>query len=79
MAADFCFDPKPIAHGCNLTKRDAGLRHAERTGVHAEKQDALSGVRIAAQIHLVCGPGVIERVVNVHDRRRESEFVRHRA
>src|SRR5205814_4583222 len=50
-AADFCFDPKPIAHGRNLTKRDAGLRHAERTRIHAEKQDALSSVCIAAQIH----------------------------
>jgi len=77
--ANFCFNLEPIAHGRDLAKWDAGLRHAERTRVHAEKQNALLVARVTAQINLVRGPGVIERVVNVRDRRREDEFAYRRA
>ena len=77
--ANFCFDAEPVAYGRDLAERDAGLHHAERAGIHAEKQDAFTTVRVTLQIRLMRSPGVFERVVNVRDRRSEAEFVHCRA
>src|SRR6266567_3520264 len=63
--ANFLFDAEPIAHGGDLAERDAGLHHAERAGIHAEKQDGFTTVRVTLQIRLMRSPGVFERVVNV--------------
>src|SRR5262245_45932971 len=61
-------DAKPVAHGGDLTKGDAGLRHAERSGIHTEKHDALRGGSNPKQIFLVRFSGVTQRIVNVGDR-----------
>src|SRR5438105_10285085 len=34
---DLGFDAEPIADSSDLTERDAGLRHAERAGIHSEE------------------------------------------
>ena len=34
---DLRFDAEPIADSSDLTERDAGLRHAERAGIHSEE------------------------------------------
>src|SRR5438128_2665165 len=52
-AIDLHFDAEPIADGGDLAERDAGLGHAERAGIHSEKQDALRTVAIASQINFV--------------------------
>ena len=51
------------------------MGHAERAGIHPEKQDAFGCIPVTAQIKLVGAPGVTERVVNVRDWRRECEPV----
>jgi len=70
---DGCLDAQPIADRRNFAEGNAGLDHAERAGVHAEKDDPLGTAAEPAQIFLVRGPGVGERIVNVRDRRREFQ------
>src|SRR5437868_1270970 len=70
---------KPIADGGDLAERNAGLRHAERPGIHSEKDHALRSIAVAAQINLMRGPGVMERIINVRDRRTELQFANGRA
>lgn len=74
-AIDLSFDAEPVADSGDLAERDAGLGHAERAGVHPEKQDAFGRVAVPPEINLVGAPSVTERVVNVRDRRREREVV----
>src|SRR6185369_5865431 len=61
------------AHGGDFAERHAGLDHAERTRVHAEKQHALAATGITPEVRLVRRPGVRERIVNVRHGRRESK------
>jgi hypothetical protein len=49
------------------------LHHAERAGIHAEKNHALPIVAKPAQIFLVRFPCVSERMVNVRHRRGEFQ------
>jgi hypothetical protein len=72
---DLCVDAEPVAHGRDLTEGHAGLRHSERTRIHPHKQNPFPAVAVAAQIQLVRAPGVIQRVVNVRDRRRKAQRV----
>ncbi|MEY2466723.1 MAG: hypothetical protein QOD03_1244 [Verrucomicrobiota bacterium] len=65
---------QPVAHSGNFSKRHAGLRHAEGTGIHAEKQNALLPLAVTPQIFFVRGPRVVERIINVGNRRGETEF-----
>jgi hypothetical protein len=74
-AIDWSIDSQPITHGGDLAERDAGLRHAERAGIHSEKEDALRIASITPEIHFVGAPRITERVVNVRDRGGEGEPV----
>ena len=68
----------PIAHGGDFSKWDAGLHHAKRAGIHAQKHHALARVAEAPQILFMRGPGVIQRVVNVRDRLGKAQAVHSR-
>src|SRR6266404_3793676 len=59
---------EPIAHCGDLAEWNSGLRHAERAGIHAEKDHALGRIAVTAQINFMRPPGVIEWVVNMRDR-----------
>jgi len=72
--ADFRRDPEPIAHRGNLAKGHARLCHAEGARIHAEKNHALGRFAEAPEIKFVRGPGVIQRVVNVGNGRRKTQF-----
>src|SRR2546423_10128715 len=74
-ALDLHFDAEPIADGGDLAERDAGLGHAERAGIHSEKQDALRTVAIASEIDFVGAPRVAKRIVNMRYRSRERQRV----
>jgi len=74
---NFGFDPEPIAHSTDLPERDAGLDHAEGAGVHPKKDHAFGAVGVTLQVRFVRGPGVIEWVINVCNRRRERELAHH--
>src|SRR2546423_13286883 len=74
-AIDRGLDLEPVADSGDLAEGDAGLGHAERAGIHPEEEDAFRIVAVTPEIKLVGAPGVMERVVNVGDGRRESEMV----
>jgi hypothetical protein len=74
-AANLGRDTKPIAHSGNFAERHARLRHAEWTRIHTEKNDAFPASAEAAEVLLVRGPGVVERVVNEGHGRVEAEVV----
>jgi len=58
-------DAHPVAHGGDLAKGDAGLRHAEGAGIHADEDDALRAASKTPQIGFMRRPGVVERLVNI--------------
>lgn len=66
---------EPIAHGLDFAERHAGLNHAERAGIHPEKDDALPTVSITPKVEFMGRPGVIERIIDVANGRREGQFV----
>src|SRR5437868_4288203 len=72
---DLRLDLEPITDGGDLAERDAGLRHAERPGVHSEKNDAFPAVTEFVQIDFMRRPGVIQRIVNVSDGMFELQAV----
>jgi hypothetical protein len=65
---------KPIAHRCDFSEWDTGLRHTKRTGIHSEEQHAFVTITIASQVNLVRMPGINERIVNIRHWRGESQF-----
>src|SRR5207248_5965192 len=73
-ALDFRPNAEPIAHGHDLAERNTGLGHAERARIHSEKDHPLWVVAVTAQIKFMRVPGVIERVVNMGDRRGKLQF-----
>src|SRR2546423_3259483 len=74
-AIDRGLDLEPVADSGGLAEGDAGLGHAERAGIHPEEEDAFRSVAVTPEIKLVGAPGVMERVINVGNGRRESETV----
>ncbi len=72
--SDGNFDAEPIAHRRDFAERHAGLRHAERAGVHAKKQDALGAGAKFFQIGGVSRPGVAQRVIDVGNGGRETKL-----
>ena len=72
---DLRFNAKPIAHCRDLAEGNSSLRHAERAGIHPEKDHALRAIPVTPHINFVRAPRVIERVVNVRDRRSELQFI----
>lgn len=67
---------QPVAHGGDLPKRNARLRHAKRAGIHPQKHHALPALAEAAQIFHVRGPRVGEGIIHVHDGRAEFQSSR---
>jgi hypothetical protein len=74
-ATDFCFNAEPVAHGGDFAEWNASLYHAERARIHPQKQDAFAVSCITPQVLLMRWPGIIERIVNVFNRRTETQFV----
>ena len=66
-------DAHPVAHRVDLAERHTRLRHAPRSWVHAEEDDALLAVAKAADVLLMRGARVFERVIDVRDRLGEGE------
>lgn len=60
-------DAHPVSHVWDFTKRNAGLSHAIRSGVHTEKEDLLGSTSEVFQVVAMSIPGVFERVVCVCD------------
>ena len=71
---DFFHDAEPIPHGGNLAERHARLRHAERPRIHSKKDHSLARISILAQIRLMRCPRVFQRIINVRNRRRETQL-----
>ena len=65
--------PKPIANGGDFAKRNAGLRHSERSRIHPDKHDVPWGGPKGAQVLFVRRPRVTQRVVNVSHRGGEFD------
>jgi len=63
----------PVADGGDFAKRNSDLCHAERAGIHAQKNHAFATVTKPAQIIFMRLPSVSERIVNVRDWWREFE------
>src|SRR5688500_624753 len=76
-APDGPLDPQPVADHRHVAEGDTGLRHAERPGVHADEGDALLSARgrraPPLEVAAVGLPGVVERLVDVADRRPEAQ------
>ena len=69
-ASDRHLQAHPIPDGGDLPERHAGLSHAEGSRIHAQEEHLLgTRSRVATQIGLVRGPGVIERLVDEVRRR----------
>ena len=66
-------DAEPMADGGDFAEGDAGLHHAERPRVHAQEDDLLLGIPEFLQVRFVRRPRVIERVIDMGDRRPELE------
>ena len=77
--ADGGIDAEPIAGGDDFAEGHAGLRHAEGSGVHAEKYDALRCGAGEVEVLLMRRPCVVERVVHVGHGIGEGEGVAGRA
>src|SRR5581483_6044485 len=73
-SVDACDDAEPVAHRGDLAKRNPRLGHPEWSWIHSEKDDAFFRVSVSAQIHFVCAPRVLERIVDMCHRRRELQF-----
>lgn len=73
--ADGRGDYQPITDGGNLAKGHTGLRHAERPGIHAEKNNSFFAAAEFPQIQFMRRPGVSERIVDVRDGRFELQAI----
>ena len=72
---DGTVDSEEVAHHRDVAERHAGLRHAERTRVHADHEHFARPLRPEAlEVRLVRRAGVDERVVD-DVRGREAERV----
>lgn len=58
---------------CNCSGHP-GLCHAERSWIHAQEQDPLSGLTVLLHVAAVGLPGVLQRVVDVPDGLAEGEL-----
>ena len=62
---------QPVARRRDFAERHACLRHAERSGIHAEKHDVLFFAAIFLEILLVRGAGIVQWVADMRDGRLE--------
>ena len=69
------FNAQPIAHNRNFAEGHAGLRHAKRTRVHAEKQHLLWLRREFVYVLRVRLSRVLQRIINMTDRLRETQAI----
>ncbi len=65
-------DSQPIPHDAYFAKRNARLGHAIGTRVHSEEEDPLSSLPESPQVAAMPATGMSERVVDVADRRCET-------
>ena len=66
-------DTQPIARGGDLAEGNTSLDHPEGTRVHPQKNHALGRMPKAAEVFLVRGPSVCERIVNVRNGRAKPQ------
>lgn len=66
---------EPVAHEVDFAEGDAGLRHAEGPGVHAEKKDFLGRGGIFLEVEMGGFSGVLQGVVDVGDLGGEGQGV----
>lgn len=71
-------DSQPVAHGGDFTKWNPALHHAKRPRIHAKKDDSLVRRAVTSQVVFVRCPSVGQRIVDVADRRGETERVQRR-
>ena len=65
--------PHPVPHGGDLPERNTSLGHPEGSRIHAQEEHLLRPRgRVASQIGLVRGPGVVQRLVDEVRRRRKG-------
>merc|ERR1712034_53556 len=60
-----CLDAQPVPNPAHLAEGDAGLRHAEGAGIHAEEDHAPPPGRVAPEVGVVGTLGVLDGVVDV--------------
>src|SRR5262249_1685626 len=72
-ASDLTLYPHPISDHLHVAERDARLRHPEWPGVHTDEEHALRPLSPRLQVGLVRLSGVVERIVQVGHRRRETK------
>ena len=65
---------EPIPDRRDFPKRHPGLRHSEGTRIHSQKNDALSAAAVFLQIQFMRSPCVVQRIINVRDRRPEFQL-----
>ena len=70
---DWRANAHPIARSRDFAERNPDLRHAERSGIHAEKYDTLSAVPKSPQVFCVSRPGVAKWVIGMGDGRAELQ------
>ena len=68
--SDLLVDAHPIPHGSNLTKWHTRLRHAKRTGIHAEKQHPLAVGPETLEITGIGSPSILQWLIDTIDRVR---------
>lgn len=68
-------DLKPVPDGGDFAEGNTGLGHSERARVHPEEQDALGRIAVFAEVKFVSFPSIVERIINMSDRRAELEGV----
>jgi hypothetical protein len=68
---DLSHQAHPIPNGGDFAKRDSGLHHPEWARIHAQKNHPARSRGKPANVTLVNGPCVLERVEHSCDWRRE--------
>lgn len=66
-------DAHPVTHGGDFPEGNACLRHAKGAGVHAHEDDTFFAAAKTAQIGLMRHPGVVERLIDMLDRRGKAQ------
>jgi len=71
--ADGRMDVEPVSNDGDLAEGNAGLRHAEGAGIHAEEEDLFGGSGVTFEVYFGGFCGVDEGVVYVGYGGRERE------
>ena len=74
--ANLAAQAEPTSHRFDLAKRHTGLHHAKGPRVHADEQRFLVAAAKPFEVAAMNVPGVLERVVDAGNRRRETEVTK---